>query len=350
MSSSCQQPDITVLLPAYNAEPFITEAVMSILQQSYTNFVLLIIDDGSTDRTGEILEDLASRDSRIALYRRENRGLIATLNEGLSLCRTELVARMDADDIALPDRLVMQKDFMDAHPEVAVCGTCCIFHESNEVWRYPFDTPMDILFLFNASLIHPSVMFRRSIIRDVGGYHTDMVAAEDYELWVRLLSQGVQLVNLATPLLRYRQHPHMPRLSYRFTAEQSTRKIWRQQLSRLGIDATERELDVHAFCASPCRETRAGLRRVSQWLRRICDANKLTKIYDQEKLEARCRAMQNAFPPPLDWAREPRAWFARQCRHLIFAVCRTLGPVGEKVLWAMKKHVLAQRHRDKQHI
>ena len=239
---------------------------------------------------------------------------------------------------------------MDAHPDVAVCGTCCIFHESNEVWKYPFDTPMNILSLFNAPLIHPSVMLRKSVICNVGGFHTDMVAAEDYELWVRLLSRGFQIVNLATPLLRYRQHPHLPRIAYRFTAERSTRKIWQQQLLRLGIHATERDLDVHAFCASPCRETRAGLRRASQWLRKICDANKLAKIYEQGKLEARCRAMQNAFPPPLDWAREPRAWLVRQCRHLIFAFCRALGPVGENVLRTMKKHVLTLRHRDKQHI
>ena len=350
MSSHCQSPDITVLLPAYNAEPFITEAVMSILQQSYTNFVLLIIDDGSTDRTGEILEELASRDGRIALYRRENRGLIATLNEGLSLCRTELVARMDADDIALPDRLVMQKDFMDAHPDVAVCGTSIIVHESGEVRAFPIDAPFDILCLFFSPLAHPSVMLRKTVIRNLGGYRAEMVAAEDYDLWIRLLAKGFHMANLAEPLLRYRLHPSAPRLSYRASAEQTTREIWRWQLSRLGIDATARALDVHAFCACPGRETRAGLRRARRWLRTICDANKIAQIYDQKKLEAVCRAMQNAFPPPLDWAREPRAWLVRQCRHLIFAFCRALGPVGENVLRTMKKHVLTLRYRDKQHI
>ena len=95
-------PDITVLLPVYNGEKFIAEAVTSILEQSYANFELLVMDDGSTDGTPQVLEPLAAGDARVRVHRRENRGLIATLNEGLAMCSTELVARMDADDWAMP--------------------------------------------------------------------------------------------------------------------------------------------------------------------------------------------------------------------------------------------------------
>ena len=317
MSSHCQSPDITVLLPAYNAEPFITEAVMSILQQSYTNFVLLIIDDGSTDRTGEILEELASRDGRIALYRRENRGLIATLNEGLSLCRTELVARMDADDIALPDRLVMQKDFMDAHPGIVVCGSDMVACESGKMLVYPRQERCPVACLFGSPLAHPTVIFRKSIVESLGGYGEEMLFAEDYDLWARIIANGLKMANIPQPLLVYREHPQVDRFAYRCRSMLTTQRIWVQQLQRLGICPTPGELDSHAYCAAPCKDIAWRQKRAHQWLEKLCACNRRERIYDQAMLEGQCADILRRFPQPVSFAKAPLFAFARLARLLI---------------------------------
>lgn len=317
MSSSCQVPDITVLLPAYNAESFIAEAVMSILRQGYTNFELLIIDDGSTDRTGEILEDLAARDKRIALHRRENRGLIATLNEGLALCRTELVARMDADDIALPNRLAMQKDFMDAHPEVAVCGSDMVTQESGKMLVYPRQERCPVACLFGSPLAHPTVIFRKSIVESLGGYGKEMLFAEDYDLWARIIASGLKMANIPQPLLVYREHPQVDRFAYRCRSMQTTQRIWMQQLQRLGISPTPGELDSHAYCAAPCKDIAWRQRRAHQWLDKLCVCNRRENIYDQAMLEAQCADILRRFPQSVSFAGNPLFAFARLARLLI---------------------------------
>ena len=120
--SEAVQPKISVVMPAYNAENYIREAIDSILAQTFRDFEFLIIDDGSTDHTVEIIRSYS--DSRIRLYQNErNMGVAATLNRGLDLARGEYIARMDADDISLPERFAKQAAYMDAHPDVAVCGS-----------------------------------------------------------------------------------------------------------------------------------------------------------------------------------------------------------------------------------
>lgn len=310
-------PDITVLLPVYNGEEFIADAVNSILGQTYSNFVLLIIDDGSLDDTGKILEEMAARDPRIRLVRRENRGLIATLNEGMAICRTELIARMDADDVALPTRLALQKNFMDANPNVAVCGTEVILYEKGSSVSYRTNAPFDVLCLFGSPLAHPTVMFRRSIVLKVGGYRASMLAAEDYDLWVRICQAGFCIANIPKKLLLYREHPNNSRRTYRRLQRKTTQLIWMKQISLLGINPSLRELDDHAYCAAPCHDISARQKRARRWLRKICLFNMKLRVYDPVLLENECIRIRESFPKPLAFMKSPFQYCLRSLRQLV---------------------------------
>lgn len=203
-------PRVTVLLPVFNGERFIREAVESIIAQTFTDFELLVVDDGSTDRTPKILDSF--RDPRIRIHRNpSNLKLIASLNLGISLARGELIARMDADDIAMPMRLERQVDFLDRHPEVDVVGAdIAVFEEvpirSSRLMPPP-TTPGQIHWeLLRVSCIyHPTVMMRKRIFDSAKAYDPSFIHSEDYELWLRL-ARTRQLRNIAEPLVYYRRH------------------------------------------------------------------------------------------------------------------------------------------------
>ncbi len=204
-------PTVSVLMPVYNAARYLAEAVESILGQTFADFEFLIVDDGSTDRSRAILERYAARDGRIRLTSRPNTGHTVALNELLDLARGELVARMDADDVALPERLARQVDYLRAHPDVVCIGTAVHFidaagrflrdghpgmdHEAIQERALAGDCPLN----------HPSVMMRRAALEAVGGYHPESEPAEDLDLWLRLGEVGL-LTNLPDVLMKYRQH------------------------------------------------------------------------------------------------------------------------------------------------
>jgi glycosyltransferase involved in cell wall biosynthesis len=196
-------PLVTVLMPVYNAEAFLREAIDSILQQTLTKFEFLIIDDGSTDTSVSIIKSYA--DPRIHFIQNEkNLGISATLNRGIELAACELIARMDADDISYPERLQKQYDYFQTNKDVALLSTWA--REISEIgeavytakWRRPF-------FYYNLTfecwVYHPTVMYRRSAVLDVGAYSTPY--SEDYDLWWRL-SRIYKIDNLTEVLVDYR--------------------------------------------------------------------------------------------------------------------------------------------------
>lgn len=203
-------PRVSVVLPVYNAEPYVAEAMESLLAQSLGDFELIAIDDGSTDGSPRILAGFAGRDRRVRVIARENRGLAATLNEGITLATAAYVAIMNADDIALPDRLAKEAAFLDAHPEVAAVGSQTRFLATAPIAAPATSLPQSPSavrrFLETASpLAHPAVMFRRQAVLDVGLYRPQMVPAEDYDLWLRL-AERADLANRPDVLLHYRLH------------------------------------------------------------------------------------------------------------------------------------------------
>jgi glycosyltransferase involved in cell wall biosynthesis len=207
-----QGPLISVCMPVYNTEPYIAEAVESILAQTYRNFEFIIIDDGSTDRSLAILESYAAQDTRIRLSSRPNSGYLIRLNEMLDVAQGDLIARMDADDVAMPERFARQIDFLDAHPEVVAVGSRILTIDSDGDPIVEFCTTQDHEGIDRAHLEvrggfinHPAAMIRADAIRAVGGYRPAYYPGEDVDLWLRLAEIG-RLANLPEMLLKYRQH------------------------------------------------------------------------------------------------------------------------------------------------
>lgn len=204
-------PAISVVLPVFNAEAYVREAVESILAQSFTDFELIVINDGSSDGSGAILRDLAIRDARIRLIERPNAGLVLALNDGIECARASLIARMDADDVAMPERLALQHARMLASPRLVVLGSFMrLMDASGKIIRladYPITESDTARFLEQGCpLAHPTVMMRREAILEVGGYRRAFAHCEDYDLWLRISERGYGIANLPQPLLNYRIH------------------------------------------------------------------------------------------------------------------------------------------------
>lgn len=216
-------PRVSVILPVYNGEPFLREAVDSILAQSFGDFELIAIDDGSLDASGEILDRIARADDRVTALHQANAGVVATLNRGLALAHGEFIARMDADDVAHPDRFARQVAFLDANPDVAAVG-CAVTLIDDRGKRirdidYPGTPEAVAAFLETGSaLAHPTVMMRREAVRAVGGYRAAYRHAEDYDLWLRM-AERYRLANLAERLLLYRKHA--TKLGFAYPVEQA---------------------------------------------------------------------------------------------------------------------------------
>ncbi|MBF2072891.1 MAG: glycosyltransferase [Synechococcales cyanobacterium C42_A2020_086] len=204
-------PTISVLMPVYNAQRYVAQAVESILNQSFGDFEFLIIDDGSTDRSLKILQRYANQDPRIRLISRPNTGYVKALNELLALAQGEFLARMDADDVAMPNRFAQQVKFLRQHPEVLCVGGAqdWIDDAGRFLLHHPeaeTDAEIQQLALSGQTPInHPSAMMRRTAVLQVGGYDEALHPSEDLDLWLKLGEIG-QLANLPETVLQYRQH------------------------------------------------------------------------------------------------------------------------------------------------
>lgn len=217
-------PAVSVIMSVYNGAPHVYACVQSILQQTFANFEFLILNDGSTDNSSAVLNELAQSDHRIRLIERENRGLVASLNELIDAARAPLLARMDSDDIAMPERLEKQVEYLTSNPEVGVLGTNT--HDLNEIGfiisasdDYPL-TPADSRSNLKDGppVCHPSVMMRTDIIRKLAGYRAAFRHAEDYDLWLRA-SLLTDIANLPERLLLYRRSP--TQISQRHAGDQA---------------------------------------------------------------------------------------------------------------------------------
>ncbi len=202
---------VSVLLPVYNGERYLRDAIGSVLSQTYTQFELLLLDDGSIDRSLEIMREFAARDARVRLISRANRGLVATLNELVDAAQGELIARMDADDVCLPDRFERQMRFLTDNPAVVcVGGDVELIDEAGRflttLRMLPEDAQIqDMALRGHTTICHPCAVMRKSCVKAVGGYRQACYPTEDLDLWLRLGEVG-RLANLRGPVLRYRLH------------------------------------------------------------------------------------------------------------------------------------------------
>lgn len=279
-------PRASVIMPVYNNANYVQGAIHSILTQTYTDFELIVIDDGSTDGSAFLISQI--EDPRVRkVFHQQNCGLVATLNEGLRMANGEYILRMDSDDLSTPDRLGIQITFMDEHPFVDLSGTAFTY----EIGGRPHVNPtsheeIKTWLLFHCCICHPTVIMRNSMVNRLGvQYDSDYPHAEDYELWARLAPQ-IHMANLPINLLYYRQHTGQVSNRHRLIQADSARRIRQKQLLRLGLQLTEEEnqimLDfIHFNINTYDPSSHARARGFANW---ILEQNRKYQVYKQEVL------------------------------------------------------------------
>lgn len=223
-------PVVSVLMPCYNAAETISSTLESLAQQTLRDFELIAVDDGSTDETPAILRNFAAGDTRFHLVSQEHGGIAKALNLGLDECQAEYIARMDADDLAYPERLAKQVSFLDAHPDIALVSCQVKGFPAENVrqgfeiyldWQNSLLTDEDIRreIFIESPFAHPSVAIRRDWLGKVGGYQ-EYGWPEDYDLWLRLYLAGAHFAKLPEVLLEWREHePRLTRQDSRYSLE-----------------------------------------------------------------------------------------------------------------------------------
>lgn len=245
-----QNPLISVILPAYNAEKYLAQAINSILNQKCRDFELLVINDGSTDNTEEVIRSFS--DSRIRYIKNDNNlGLIGTLNKGISLSAGKYIARMDADDISRDIRFEQQVKYLESNPEVVICSSSRIeFSDLSERQHISFvpldDISIRISSIFSTPFTHPAVMMRRDIVVDNNiSFDLAYKYAEDYDFWIKILMHG-KGYNFKVPLLLYRDTPNSQTnigVERAIERKNTISAIQKKALKAIGLELNQRDLD-----------------------------------------------------------------------------------------------------------
>ena len=257
--ASAMAVEVSVVMPVRNGEAFVELAVRSILSQTFQALELIIIDDGSFDSTPSILSSLAATDSRIRLLSSGGRGIVDALNLGIVQSGSDLIARMDADDMALPERLERQIQFMRSNPDVVASGSSVLLIDGTGIETGTRDVAVDRAAIADElqrtnAFIHPTMIIQKQALLDAGLYRHACTYAEDYDLWLRLEEIG-ELANLAEPTLKYRMHAgqisNIKRVQQRAAAALARQVAWRRRSGKgEGVDMKQ---PVHVACGELLR-------------------------------------------------------------------------------------------------
>lgn len=241
------------MLPVYNGEEFLEEAIISVLGQTHTNFKLYIINDGSTDNSKKIAQKFASIDSRVILIDHENMGMGNSLNKVIQITENNWIVRMDADDIMMPDRLEQQIDFINSHPDIAVASTLVYYINSlgivigkNKSDLTTIDQ-VNKLIRLNEPLgfTHPAVIMKKQAVQSVGGYRAQFWPVDDIDLWNRIVEKGYKVLVQPKYLLKYRIHSNSVSIS---NARKTRLKFHWVKESLLARRSGKKEPDWEEFC------------------------------------------------------------------------------------------------------
>jgi glycosyltransferase involved in cell wall biosynthesis len=280
-------PKISVLMPVYNSEKYLKEAVDSILSQTFEDFEFLMLYDKSTDKSLEIINSY--NDNRIKIINCNSKGLVNALNIGLDQAKGDFIARMDSDDISLPERFQKQIDFLEKNPNVGICGSWTEeFGEvPSRVFKYPCEPEIvkSKLFFFCA-LAHPSVMMRKNYLDKHNlRYSEEQKQAEDYEFWQRC-SFYFDIANIPEALLKYRITSVSKVQSNMSQMKEILKKMDRRNLEAMGINPTEDELELHqAICPlrlPPMPKDKDFVVQAEKWLLKLNSANTETHRYPEK--------------------------------------------------------------------
>lgn len=278
-------PLVSVITPVFNAAAYLDVSLDSVMRQTFTDFELIIVDDGSTDRSMDIV---ASRDDRRirVVQHGENRGLAAARNTGLAAARGEYVAWLDADDACHPKRIAEQVTFLDSNQNVAICGTWAktIGEQSGQRWRYPMDdATLKARMLFDDPFVTSSVMLRRKVLsKNDLWFDLSFPPAEDYELWERVLRVS-GAANIPRFLTSYRLHGAQTSVNALARQRENVWRVQERQLHRLGVFPSAEEKDVHARLGLyQYAEDDRFIKEAKTWLERLSGANRATGVYPRE--------------------------------------------------------------------
>lgn len=261
MLAMSENHTVDILLAVHNGQHYLAATLDSLCRQTMKAWRMIVIDDASADATPEILQCFAASDSRIEVHRNERQlRLPASLNRGLRLCRAPLIARADADDVYEPERLEKQVAFMKANPDVGLLGSACRHIDSDDkvigATSHPCSDELIRFSLpFGCAFVHPSVMFRREVVEQAGGYYEELWTGQDYDLWSRMMPI-TKMRNLPDCLLRYRVHTASITQSPERAKQHDTLKlpIHRRMLEGyLGRNLDEVETRALVQCVSPSR-------------------------------------------------------------------------------------------------
>lgn len=277
------EPIVTVLMPVYNGGAYISQAIDSVLSQTFHNFEFLIIDDGSTDNS--IAVSSSYPDGRIRILKNDkNLGISKALNIGIQNARGKYIARMDCDDVNAAERFYKQVLFMEQHPEIGVCG--CWVNAIDEMgkghlWRFPIEPEqIKCQLLFCNTMAHPSVMLRRDTLEKTGIYYDALFQyAQDYKLWVEL-AKKIVLANIPEVLVAYRLHSHQLSAKNWCETVSEPDTIKREQLQLLGIVPTKEEMEIHRQLTNAnLMVTKEFVQKAGIWLSKIEQANHFAGCY-----------------------------------------------------------------------
>jgi len=283
-----KNPLVSVIMPVFNAEKYVGEAIESILNQTFADFEFLIFNDGSIDNSSNVIQKYASTDPRIVFYNySENTGYVKHLNEGVQLAKGTYIARMDADDISLPERLAKQVLVMNTNPDIGICGTWFkLFGDIELEVRHPSQhDDIKIHLLRHNTIGHPTVLAKKVLLSE-NPYEANMVPSEDYHLWIRL-SQIAKFHNLPEVLLYYRWHNANISQSKAELSRTTSLKSLLLLYAFLDMVPTEQELAFSSdvFNDKPPPKNSQYLVQLAKWINRLTTINASKQFFAQTKLD-----------------------------------------------------------------
>jgi Glycosyltransferases involved in cell wall biogenesis len=295
------KPLVSIVMPIYNGEKYLREAINSILNQSYKNFELIIIDDGSKDKSVDIIKSYL--DGRIVLLENlQNIGLIKTLNRGLEVARGEYIARMDQDDISLKNRLANQIEYLEKNLDIALCSTYAyFFKDSNSHIKKKFGGYLDpkaiqVQLLFKCYILHPTVMFRKSIIDKYKlRYKIEDKNVEDYGMWIKI-SKFEKIVTLPSVGLKYRcsnsSITSSETLKKSEEHKDKLKKLYQREFEYYFGILNDTDLDIHVEIATISNSKgifKYSLSKKEEYLNRLILKNEEIKRLNSEILKKECK-------------------------------------------------------------
>lgn len=330
-------PLLTVLMPIFNTEEYLSEAIESILNQTFSDFEFLIINDGSKDSSAKIVRKYKDKKIRFVNHRK-HQGLVPVLNEGLTLAKGTYLARMDGDDISKPERLEKQVQFMNSHPNIDICGTWFeVF--GNKFGKKVYTRPTNpaackAVLLFTDPVCHASVIMRLKVIRKFNlKFDPSFKHLEDYEFFNRA-SDYVNFANLGEVLYQYRYHKKRTGSLYKNQQELQMRRVQKIYLTKLGIACSDNDLNLHwQLLTRSYKPTKTFLLKARSWLLKLVIANENSLRYDSKefrkqidkrwKIAYQAYSAQKMMTPEVNWQTKVKNVFKNMVAFLVWLINHT---------------------------